>query len=579
MSTARCRSPRRATSALFEGAGDAILLLDGASGAILESNRRAEQITGRGPAELRGLSFEALFRPASEPSSAQGGLDPREGPRHVVRRDGSVCPVDVALSTVAVGDWTVVQAILHDESERDRIELQLRQSVERLEGLYHLAVTLGGTVEQVADHVAMTLAGLLDVPLVAVQLYDGDDVVMLALFDSGELRRGDRLPVSGTPCARVRQSGEPCVFRQPARLFPAAGFLVERGIATYVGVPVIDASREVVGCVTVLDTRERDLQDSDMRLMTAFAQRLALAIDEQRQAREREDLVQRLTRQNGELRVAQERLTEADRLKSEFMGMMSHELRTPLNVFVGYTEMLLDAARDTAERSIGEHRSVLERLLAAAHSLTSLVEDTLSVLRLESGGMRVQPEPFDLNALFVELRASGRFLRLPATVAERWLVEPGIPPMRSDRLKLGQIITNLVGNARKFTREGSIVVRAFRVDADHAAISVEDTGCGIAAGELPYIFDLYRQAAASTVHNGCGIGLYIVRRYCEMLGGRVDAWSEIGVGTRMTVTLPCRMGAGEERRGNHEGHEEHEDESCCRSIPTAFSGPNLPDGT
>ena len=117
------------------------------------------------------------------------------------------------------------------------------------------------------------------------------------------------------------------------------------------------------------------------------------------------------------------------------------------------------------------------------------------------------------------------------------------PPgqVRSDRMKLRQILTNLVGNARKFTRAGSIDVRAVRVDTGHVAISVADTGCGIAAADVPHVFELYRQAANGWAHNGCGIGLYIVRRYCELLGGSVEVESAVGRGTRFTVTLPVEI--------------------------------------
>lgn len=266
-------------------------------------------------------------------------------------------------------------------------------------------------------------------------------------------------------------------------------------------------------------------------------------------------LVQQLTAQNAELRAAQERLTEADRLKSEFMGMMSHELRTPLNVFVGYTEMVLDAARENGAGSVAEHRDVLERMLEAAGLLTNLVEDTLSVLRLEGAGVRVSCERVSLQSLFTELEAAGRFLHAPNGVREHWVVEPDLPALFSDRMKLRQIVTNLVSNARKFTSAGSIIVRAFPSGRDEVAISVEDTGCGIAPDDLPFVFDLYRQAGNGTVsHNGCGIGLYIVRRYCQVLGGRVDLESEMGKGTRITIHLPRLEVEGLEREGGAGGY-------------------------
>jgi len=437
----------------------------------------------------------------------------------------------------------VLQAILHDVGERDRIEAELRRSVQRLEGLYHLAVTLGGTVEQVAEHIAVTLPALLDVPMVAVALHDGDRQVVLAIYEGGTVSRGLRVPLAGTPAAWIRAARRACVVANAAARFPADHLLASRAIATYVGIPVLGRDGEVAGHVAVMDQQVRQPRDQDMRLLSTFAGRLARALHEDEYLRERDDFVARVTDQNTELRAAQERLTEADRLKSEFMGMMSHELRTPLNIFIGYTELLLDATNEPGPVDVDEHREVLGRMLDAGHTLTDLVEDTLSVLRLESAGVRVLVEDVALPALFEELRGAERLLRGPSAVREEWAVEAGLPALRSDRMKLRQILTNLVGNARKFTRAGAIVVRAARVDEAYVAISVRDTGCGIAPADVPHVFELYRQAANGWSHNGCGIGLYIVRRYCELLGGRVEVESTLGRGTCFTVTLPVQTSA------------------------------------
>jgi len=533
-------------SALFEGAGDAILLVDPSTGRILEANRRALELTGLGELALKASDLEALFTVETPLENVRrlpaGSYRWRSGMR-VQRPDGSECPVDLALSTVAVGDHTVLQAILHDVSERERIEGELRQSVQRLEGLYHLAVTLGGTVEQVAEHIAVTLPALLDVPVVAVGLYDGDDQVMLAVYEGGTVSRGMRYPVTGTPAQRVRDERRPCVVADASRRFPSDAFLAGRHVTSYVGIPVLGRDGEVAGQVAVMDERARRPRDQDMRLLSTFAGRVARALHEDEYLQERDDFIARVTNQNTELRAAQERLTEADRLKNEFMGMMSHELRTPLNIFMGYTELMLDAAHEGAGMPVDEQRDVLGRMLDSARTLTGLVEDTLSVLRLESAGVRVLVQDLPLPALFEELRGAERLLRKPTAVREEWIVEPEVPMIPSDRMKLRQILTNLVGNARKFTHEGTIEVRAMRVGTEQIAIRVTDTGCGIAPADVPHVFELYRQADNGGAHNGCGIGLYIVSRYCELLGGCVEVESEIGRGTCFTVTLPVRADA------------------------------------
>jgi PAS domain S-box-containing protein len=527
-------------SALFEGAGDAILLVDAASGGIIEANRRAQELTGLGVAALKATRFEWLFRPGTRLAGLAS--DGRDGARcstaTILRSDGSECPVDVAVSFVELAEGTVLQAILHDVGARERIEAELRNSVRRLEELHRLAVSMGGTVEEVAERVAGTLATLLDVPLVALERHEGDELVTLAAYENGIVTRGQRMPLAGTPCERLRADRTPCIFTDVSTMFPEDLYLTERGVYAYAGAPIFGRDGDVVGAVVVMDGGERTFGERDLQLLSTFAERLARMLDEEEYARERDVFVRQLTAQNAALTAAKEHLTEADRLKSMFMGMMSHELRTPLNIFLGYTDLLLDVARDDASAPIGGQRDVFERMLLAARVLTNLVEDTLSVLRLESAGVRVNREPVELASLFDELRNAERYLRPASEVDERWIVEAGLAAFDSDRLKLRQIVTNLVGNARKFTASGAIVVEARSAGEHGVTITVADTGCGIAGADLPHVFELYRQAGEGETGNGCGIGLFIVQRYCALLGGRVEVASERGRGSCFTVWLP-----------------------------------------
>jgi len=526
--------------ALFEGAGDAILLVEPTTGAIIEANRRAQELTGLSDRALKATRFEWLFRPGTRLASLVGESTAvgRSSSATIVRADGSERPVDVAVSFVALAEGTVVQAIMHDVAQRERSEQELRTSLARLKELYQLAVTLGGTVEQVAERVAGTLATLLDVPHVVLERHTDDDLVMLAMYENGIVTRGAQMPLAGTPCGRVREDRRAYSSTSVATSFPEDTFLAERGLHSYAGVPIVGRNGDVVGVVAVMDTRVRDFDENDVLLLSTFAERLARVIGEEEYIREREAFVQQLTAQNVALTAAKEDLTEGDRLKSMFMGMMSHELRTPLNIFLGYTELLLDTAREDGARPIGEHGDVLERMLHAAGVLTNLVEDTLSVLRLESTGVRVNREPVVLATLFEELQTTEQALHPTSPVEEYWSVESGLGTLETDRLKIRQIVTNLVGNARKFTTEGSIAVEARSASDGRVMIAVTDTGCGIPPDDLPHIFELYRQAADGETRNGCGIGLFIVQRYCSLLGGRVEVTSELERGTRFTVWLP-----------------------------------------
>src|SRR5262249_4378059 len=216
--------------------------------------------------------------------------------------------------------------------------------------------------------------------------------------------------------------------------------IVARGLRTYFGVPVMDGQGEVTGLVAVLDERARAFGREDVQLLRSFARRIGQALERERLSAERDALTHRLL--------------ESDRVKTEFLGMMSHELRTPLNIVLGYTRMLIEGIEDGDVMTGAERGEILQRMLAGGLHLGELVEDTLSVLRLEAGVAQIEPSTLALPEFFEELRSIDQLLRRPSEVVERWEVDPDVPTIVTDRRKLRQVVTNLVGNARKFTDRG-----------------------------------------------------------------------------------------------------------------------------
>jgi signal transduction histidine kinase len=226
-------------------------------------------------------------------------------------------------------------------------------------------------------------------------------------------------------------------------------------------------------------------------------------------------------------------LEQANRLKSEFVSTMSHELRTPLNVIMGYTDMLADPDyKDPA--------FALARIRHANHELLELIEATLDLNRLESGRDEPQLEEVSLAELWQELAGEFDTTVTHARVAVDWGVESGAS-LRTDRRKLKIIMKNLVGNAVKFTPEGSIRVRA-RCEDGTCVVEVRDTGIGIAEAALPSIFEMFQQADSSDrrSYGGVGLGLHIVRRLGEQLGASIDVESRVGLGSCFTLRLPTR---------------------------------------
>jgi PAS domain S-box-containing protein len=231
-----------------------------------------------------------------------------------------------------------------------------------------------------------------------------------------------------------------------------------------------------------------------------------------------------------------EELDRANTLKSEFVATMSHELRTPLNVIIGYTDMVLDSTFGSLS---GEQTDMMRRVRSSAHTLLDLVTSTLDLSRLESGRIGVEFDVVDVAALVAELVAETRELLVKPDVNVVADVASDLPSIYSDVSKLKVVLKNLLGNAAKFTDRGTITIAA-HPRKDGLELTVSDTGIGIAADVLPAVFEPFQQAIAARDRGGVGLGLHIVSRLLEILGGTVWIDSRLGEGTTVRVTLPER---------------------------------------
>ncbi len=245
------------------------------------------------------------------------------------------------------------------------------------------------------------------------------------------------------------------------------------------------------------------------------------------------ELNEELKQTNARLRVAERKALEASETKSGFLANMSHELRTPLNAILGYSEMMIE---DATKVSAGELVPDLERVHGAGAHLLALINNILDIAKIEAGRMDVLVEAFNLSTMLTQTSAA--LLPLIRANDNRLVVqvEPSVGTVFSDKTKVTQCVFNMVSNAAKFTAGGTLTVHAWR-NASTILISVKDTGIGMTPEQLSRVFDEFQQAEASTTrdYGGTGLGLALVKKLTELLGGGVTAESVKGQGSEFVL--------------------------------------------
>jgi PAS domain S-box-containing protein len=514
-------------AALLDAALDAILTVDD-TGRVAEANAAAVATFGHDRTGLVGRPFTDLVRTAER--AVEIRIDDQMRVDAMARReDGTRFPVEVTMAPVRREGPRAFACTIRDISERKQTERELSESKRAAEEEAEIASALLYAGETLSAHLNQPymVDRLTCRAVEAVGCDWGATFVWDDLQGTFVLGGGFGIPpeihaeivatgVTGELAAAARGAWPGALLEvsdQRAQALLPPALLQRWGVTAALCAPI--RRRDDVLGVLCLGQRGRPgpFSSRQRRLALGIAQAAATALENARLIAD---------------------LRTANRLKTEFVSTMSHELRTPLHVILGFAEMAHDVDLEGTQR-----RECLARIQEAGQDLLSLIECTLEIGRLDTGRNEVRSDDISLPVLLAELHGMCESMPREPEVALLWCER--VPPARlvSDQRKLSIVLRNLIGNALKFTPRGHVGL-SVRVRPEHVDFVVADTGIGIREQDREAIFEMFRQADQSDSRRfgGTGLGLYIVRRYVEQLGGSIHLESTVGLGSTFTVSVP-----------------------------------------
>lgn len=424
--------------------------------------------------------------------------------------------------------------------QKARFSEATRRHLEQMRALYEIGVAVGSTLDlpAVLNLLMEKINIFLPYPSVMIWLRDENSGLLerAACWNLDE-REWKGRKLTGIPSlVKAAIEGKAPVVVRDVQNDPRtldADFYRRHGLVSYLGIPLI-VKDEGLGVLVFLTREEHLFAAEEVEFLSTLAGQAAIAIHNSQ-------LHEQSKRQATEL-------IQANEVKNEFLGFVSHELRTPVNVIMGYGAILQSKMLGEIN---AEQDNALEKMSANSKELLNMIEQLLEATKIEAGAVKPEMHEIQLSPFLDELR-SNYSVPLNKEIRLDWNYPADLPAIKTDGEKLRHILLNVVGNAIKYTKQGSIAMSARHLpEAGQIEFEVADTGIGIPQEELPHIFEMFSQVKGGRTRSsgGVGLGLHIVKKFTEVLGGEIRVTSEVGKGSTFTITIPTGSN-GEAARDN-----------------------------